>query len=279
LWPVRLKDNHSLVAVIGPIDPLRAFRALRSAGSRITQTARPDHMTLNQRSLRSYSALMSHAFLHAAVAPSRGIRGGDVDQHAGRAIALAAALGLPPTPYLADAEVQRFSEFDASGGQIRSLVVTRSGLLEMLWALEQLPTEDGSWAVRAVDACTQLARFARLVAGEDYGRILGSTPLSRRLHSRVDWALGVLPTTAGPNGMRGWRDILVVGDQPERASGQVYGFMPPTGYGADSLFGQRRSLKPKVILEVMLDEWLRANGYLYFGPAVERTVDKALRDS
>jgi hypothetical protein len=30
---------------------------------------------------------------------------------------------------------------DATGSQTRSLVVTRSGL-EMLWALEQLPTAD-----------------------------------------------------------------------------------------------------------------------------------------
>lgn len=264
------------MALVGPIDPFRAFRALRSAGARVAQATRADHMTLNQLSLRSYSALMTHAFLHAAVAPSRGIQGGDVDDYAERAAAIAGALGLPPTPQLADPDMMRFSDFDESGGEECSLVVSRHGLLEMLWALEQLPTDDGAWAVRAVDACAQLARFAALVAGEDYGCILGGSRLSRRLHSRVDWTLGVLPTTAGPDGMRGWRDIIVAGEQPERATGVAFGFMPVRGYGTDALFGVKRSLRPGAIVKVMLDEWLRANGYLRVGSAVDRTVDGAL---
>ena len=45
----------------------------------------------------------------------------------------------------------------------------------------------------------------------------------RHLHSRVDWTLGVAVTTAGSDGARGWRDILVVGDPPDRASGPAYG--------------------------------------------------------
>ena len=155
-------------------------------------------------------------------------------------------------------------------------MVTRSGVLELLWALEQLPTADDAWAVRAIDACTQLARFAQVVGGDDYGRLLATSRWRRRVHARVDWMLGVAVTTAGDTGTRGWRDILVVGEQPDRASGHAYGSMSPAGYGTDRLRGVKRSLAPAAIASVMLDDWLRANGYLRTTSAVEATVAAAI---
>ena len=220
--------------------------------------------------------VMSHAFLHAAVAPSRRIRRGSADEFADRAAALAAALGLSAVPFLADAESHRFAEMDATGSPARSLVVTRSGVLAMLWALEQLPTPNNARAVRAIDACTQLARFARLVSGDDYGQLLATSRWRRRAHSRVDWMLGVAVTTAGSTGTRGWRDILLPGAQPDRASGHVYGSMSPHGYGTDKLRGVKRSLEPTAIVRVMLEEWLHANGYLRTTSAVDATVAAAV---
>lgn len=254
----------------------RGFGALRSAVTRVTRAARADHATLNERTQRTYGVVMSHAFLHAAVAPSRRIRPGTADELAEHAAALAGALGLPTVPYLADADSQRFAEIDAAGSQIRLLVVTRSGVIEMLWALEQVPTADDAWAVRAVDACTQLARFARVVRGDDYARLLATSAWRRRLHRRVDWMLGVAVSTTGSTGMRGWRDILVPGEQPDRASGHAYGFMSPYGYGTDRLRGIKRSLQPATIVTVMLEEWLRANGYLRTTNAIEATVVAAI---
>jgi hypothetical protein len=264
------------VAIFGPLDPSRALGALRSGAARLARAAKADHMTLNQRSLGSYSGPMSHAFLHAAVAPSRRIRPGTVDQLAERAAALAATLGLSATPRFADAESHRFVEEDEAGSLYRSLLVTRTGVLEMLWALEQVRTHDGALAVRAVDACAQLARFARVVGSDDYGFLLGKSRWSRLLHSRTDWALGVTLSTDGETGQRGWRDIDVIGAEPDRASGHVYGSMSPSGYGADKLRGVKRSLPSEQILRIMLDEWLHANGYLRTSGAVGRTVDAAM---
>lgn len=121
------------------------------------------------------------------------------------------------------------------GGPDPLPLMTRSGVLEMLWALQQTPTEDDAWAVHAVDACAQLARFARIAGSDDYGCLLGHSRWSHLRHSRVDWALGVTPTTASNTGQRGWRDIVVVGPQPDRASGHAFGFIPPSGYGAGKL--------------------------------------------
>lgn len=263
------------MSALGPLDPFRAFGALRAAVARLARAARADHGTLNERTQRTYGAVMTHAFLHAAVAPSRRIRPGTGDELAERAAALAGALGLPTIPYLAGADSHRFAEIDAGGSQIRSLTVTRSGVLEMLWALEQIPTADDAWAVRAVDACTQLVRFARLVSGDDYGQLLATSQWRRRVHSRVDWMLGVAVSTAGSTGERGWRDILLVGEQPDCASGHAYGLMNPYGYGTDRLRGARRSLEPPAIVPVMLEEWLRA-GYLRTPNAVEATVVAAI---
>jgi hypothetical protein len=67
--------------------------------------------------------------------------------------------------------------------------------------------------------------------------------------------LGVAVTTAGSTGTGGWRDILIPGAQPDRASGHVYGSMNPFGYGTDKLCGVKRSLEPAVIVRVMLDAW------------------------
>ena len=264
------------MSALGPLDPFRALSALRSLIARVTRAAKADHTTLNERTQRTYGVLMSHAFLHVAVAPSRRIRPGSADKFANSAAALAGALGLPVVPLLADAGSQRFAEIDAAGSQIRSLVVTRSGVIEMLWALEQHPTADGAWAVRAVDACTQLARFAQLVGDDDYQQLLATSRWRRRVHSRVDWMLGVAVTTADSNGTRGWRDILVPGEQPDRASGHAYGFMSPYGYGTDRLRGVKRSLEPAAIVRVMLEEWLRANGYLRTTNAVKATVAAAI---
>ncbi len=222
---------------------------------------------------------MTHAFLHAAVAPSRRIRLDSSDHLVERAAVLAAALDLPTVPYLAGVDSQRFAEDDDTGAHARSLLVTRSGVLEMLWALQQTPTEDDAWAVHAVDACAQLARFARIVGSDDYGCLLGHSRWSHLRHSRVDWALGVTPTTASNTGQRGWRDIVVVGPQPDRASGHAFGFIPPSGYGAGKLWGVKRSLAPEQIVRLMLDEWLRANGYLRVSNAVERTVEAAIAAS
>lgn len=268
------------MSTLGPLDPFRALGALRSAIRRLSRAARADHTTLNERSQRTYGVPMTHAFLHAAVAPSRRIRPRSPEEFVERSAALAEALGLPAIPHFAEASIQRFAEADATGSQARSLHVTRSGVIEMLWALEQVPTADDAWDVRAVDAGVQLARFARVVAGDDYARLLASLPWRRRVHSRVDWTLGVAVTTAGSDGTRGWRDILVVGDQPDRASGHDYGHMSPYGYGGDRLRGVKRSLDPAVIVTVLLEDWLRANGYLRATSAVDvrRHGDGTVRD-
>ncbi len=67
----------------------------------------------------------------------------------------------------------------------------------------------------------------------------------------------------------------MAGPQPDRASGHDYGFMPPSGYGASTLRGVARSLESRFILNVLLDEWLQANGYLRTQAAVDSTVDAA----
>ncbi len=172
--------------------------------------------------------------------------------------------------------VERSTRECKEGDDARQLVVTSSAMLELLWSLEQLPTADAAWAVRALDASVALGRFAEIVADDTYGRMLGASRASRVLHTRIDWTIGVMPTTAAENGPRGWRDILVVGQQPERATEHVYGFMPPAGYGGDELRNIRRTTNPSVVLEVVLNEWLRANGYLRFDAAVSQTVERAM---
>jgi hypothetical protein len=52
--------------------------------------------------------------------------------------------------------------------------------------------------------------------------------------------------------------------------------MSPHGYGGDRLRGVKRSLDPEVIITVLLEDWLRANGYLRTTSAVEATVAAAI---
>lgn len=265
--------------ILSPIDPLRLPQMLRSAASAITRAVRADHITLNQRSLRSYSGVSTHAYLHAAVAPSRRIRPLGADAFADAAASFAESLGLPHVPTMAGTGSQRFETPGDDGAPTRELFLTRSGVVELLWALEQRQTDDASWSVSALDACAALARFTELIRGEGYGRMLGQSRWSQRWHSRVDWSLGVLPSTMRENGPRGWRDIVVEGPQPDRATNQAFGFMPPHGYGAQRLWNVKRSLDAHEVLQTLLCEWLQANGYLHTGSAVQRTIDAALASS
>jgi hypothetical protein len=52
--------------------------------------------------------------------------------------------------------------------------------------------------------------------------------------------------------------------------------MTPHGYGSDRLRGAKRSLEPATIVTVLLEEWLRANGYLRTTAAVTTTVAAAI---
>lgn len=273
---VRNTPDDARMPLVGPPDPLRLLRIAQTASGAIAHRLRADHTTLNHRSLRSYSGTTVHAYLHAAVAPSRRIRpiGGDV--MADLAASMAASLDLPPTPTTAGADGQRFEVKD-DGSPTRTLFITSSGVLEMLWALQQSPTEDAAWSVSALDACAALARFVTLVQGASYGSMIRSSRWRKLVDPRVDWCIGVTPTAKTENGPRGWRDILLVGEQPDRATDHAYGFMPPAGYGAQRLHNVQRSLSSEVILQTLLTEWLQVNGYLRTGAAVERTIAAALR--
>jgi len=260
---------------LAPLDPLRLLSSARSGVARARDTLRADHMTLNQRSLRSYSSVMTHAFLHAAVAPTRRLRQPSVD-FIEIASVLAQRLDLPAVPHLASAGMHRFVVPDEVGSHARTLTVNASGLVEMLWALEQLPTSDGAWAINAVEPCTQLARFATLVASEDYGRLLGRSWVARRLHMRVDWVLGITMTSAKEGTGRGWRDIILPDSVLERATGHEFGFMPPGGYGASRLRNVRRTESPNAVVTILLEEWLQANGYFRINAAVEQITETAV---
>jgi hypothetical protein len=172
--------------------------------------------------------------------------------------------------------MQRFVVPDEVGSHARSLTVNSSGLVEMLWALEQLPTSDGAWAINAIEPCTQLARFATLVASEDYGRLLGRSWVARRLHMRVDWALGITMTSAKDGTGRGWRDIILPDAAPERATGHEFGYMPPAGYGASRLRNVRRTQSSTTLVAILLEEWLQANGYFHINAAVAQIAETAV---
>jgi hypothetical protein len=99
--------------ILGPLDPLRLLGAASSGVARLTRAAKADHTTIDQRSVRVYSGTMTHAFLHAAVAPSRRIRPATADQLGEFAARLARGLGLPGVPYLAGSDSQRSSKSTA----------------------------------------------------------------------------------------------------------------------------------------------------------------------
>jgi hypothetical protein len=276
---VRCSHNDASMP-LGPVDPLRLLSSMlqmsQSASRSVMRKLRADHTTLHERSLRSYSGVMAHAYLHAAIAPSRRIRPLNGDAMADVAALLSQSLGLPSTPAMAGPHSQRFETTDDADSPTRTLFVTSSGVLEMLWALKQTPTDDASWSISALDACAALARFTTLVQGAVYRNILGRSHWSRYLHSRVDWSLGVMPSAMRENGPRGWRDIIVVGPQPGRATNHVYGFLPAAGYGATRLHNVKCSLDTREVLRTLLAEWLQANGYLRTSPAIDRTIDAAL---
>src|SRR3954447_22266648 len=50
---VRLRVDDPRVSALGPLDPFRAFGALRSAVARLARAARADHGTLNERTQRT----------------------------------------------------------------------------------------------------------------------------------------------------------------------------------------------------------------------------------
>ncbi len=246
---------------IAPFDPLRLIGGARSLAAAAQRAIRADHATLNQRSVRSCSAPMTHAFLYAGVAPARRVRRPSRDFGV-LASALASRLNLPPLPHLASAQMQRFVALDQEGSYARSLEIRTSGMVELLWALVQLPTPDGAWALDASEACRQLAAFASLIGSDEYARLLGRSRLARRHGRRVDWVLAVTVTSRNDGSGRGWRDIIAPGHALARATGHEFGFMPPAPYGASRLRNVRRSESPRAIVTVLLEEWLLANGYL-----------------
>jgi hypothetical protein len=260
---------------IAPLDPIRLLASARSGLAKTRDALRSDHMTLNERSLRTYSSLMTHAFLHAAVAPARRLRRPSADFIEVGA-ALAQRLDLPTVPHMASAEMHRFVASDESDTQSRTLTVRASGLVEMLWALEQLPTGDGAWAINAIEPCMQLARFASLIASDDYGRLVSRSRLGRRRHMRVDWSLGITMTSAKEGVGRGWRDIILPDTTLERATGHEFGFMPPSGYGSARLRNVKRTESPNAVVGILLEEWLQANGYFHVEAAVKRVAEAAV---
>jgi hypothetical protein len=107
--------------ILGPLDPFRTLSSLKSGTARIARAMRADHATLNERSMRTHSGVMTYAFLHAAAALSRRIRPGSTDDLVERAAVLASDLGLPTVPAVdACSQLARFVDIVRSDTYLRA---------------------------------------------------------------------------------------------------------------------------------------------------------------
>lgn len=244
----------------------------------LTRLARPDHSTLYRMRCRVDAGRMPRPYVHVAVAPRRRLRrqlNGDFSRAARTFVVSAFPKVFPAEPVLSTRELVRFQVPPDLGEPMDWLVeLSPSGLVEILWILPvRMSNEDV--LVPIVDIGRAVRTLAATVERGEYGRLFRRPFLARR--RRVDWFVNV---TGGwsENGYTEWTGVLFPGrEPPARASGHR-AFSPVNGYGVEALRSKRQSTEPMKIVEPVLADFLRENGFLDYAEALEDSLE-ALRGS
>lgn len=264
------------MAILGPLNPLELARSGGRLVSAAAQRVRPDHQAIAMRTVRFSPQNMTRLYLYVVVAPSRFAPRPFDDGQVRRARGFVAAAfpgvfdDIPTsaeehtTLFTVDSEQDHYRE--------RALYVHRTGLIELLWALDYGQTED-ALVLDSVEMACVIVRLASAVARAPYAE-LSRAGRGRRRFARVDWWFHAATAISTATGPRTWTALRFPGAEPPRAK-HDWAAAPPGGYGYEQLLNSRRSRPPEQIARTFLIEFLRANGYYEFGGAVEEILTEA----
>jgi hypothetical protein len=215
---------------------------------------------------------MTRHYLYVALAPSRSAtrRADDRSVSRAREFARLALPGVfPDQPSYSDRDLVVFTAGDGVTGPARRLTVHRTGLVELLWAVD-LDDDDGRLMLPIMDVLQPVLALAAAAATPEYSQ-LGTLARPWRRLGKLDWWIAVttdVPTSDGPIA---WSGVLFPCDPPAR-SAHDRGQMPPGGYGADALRSLRRRKAIDRVPRVLLGELLQANGYFEADAVIEHTL-------
>lgn len=247
----------------------------RAAGAALRRV-RPDHRAISLRQIRVHPDAMARHYLYVSVAPSRWAMRPSDDEAVARAQAFAARIfpgvfASRPASSNADVVVFRSDSGEESSVWERRLLVHRTGLVELLWAVDLVSMPDGDGELLPIlDVLRPLQALATGVATAEYAR-LSRLHCPWRRFARVDWWLAVTTSTATQTGPRCWRGVSFPGAAPERSQ-HDRGYMPRGGYGDRALKSSSRRGAPGRVPVVLLRELLQANGYFNADAAVAETL-------
>jgi hypothetical protein len=221
---------------------------------------------------------MPRPYVHVAVAPSRRLRkqlNGDFPRAAQAFVASVFPNVFPDYPVLSTRELVRFQVPPDLAQPMDYLIeLSPTGLVEILWILP-IRTPDDHVLLPIVEVGRAIWTLAGAVQEGDYGRLFRRPSMARR--RRVDWFVNV---TGGwsEDGYKEWTHVVFPGrEPPTRATGHR-AFSPVNGYGVEALRSKRQSTEPTKVVDPVLNDFLRENGFLDYGRALEDSLE-AIRGS
>jgi hypothetical protein len=224
-------------------------------------------------------ASMTHFFFYVVVAPSRSAPRAFDDGQVGRSrdfVTAAFPDVFAQTPVWADDRLTLFAVEDRDGGRLHQLYIHRTGLIELLWPLTPLQSEEDD-STRVLDAGEIVRVVDQLVGAvaSDVYRGISHAGRGRRRVARVDWWFQLAGSVSGDTGQCPWTALRFAGEAPPRAA-HHWPAAPIYGYAGEQLASVRRDMPAREIAAILLSEIVKANGYYDFAARVEHTVTASL---
>lgn len=261
--------------VLGPVNPVELLRAARAGAKSAARRLQPDHRTITVRSVRFSPQNMVRLYLYVVVAPSRFAPRHFDDRQVARARAFAshAFPGVfEAVPRSAEEAMTLFAVEGDDHLRERALYVHRTGLVELLWALDYEDTGE-NLAIALEEMASVVIRMAAAIARPPYAE-LSRAGRGRRRRARVDWWFHVATNISAASGSRSWTELKFSAEMPPRAR-HDWAAAPADGYGWERLRNSRRNRRPEDVARSFLAEFLTANGYYEFSEALENTIAEA----
>jgi hypothetical protein len=264
-----------LSSPLPPSEVGSVLKYLRAAVRWIARLAKADHSTLYGMRWRVDAGRMPRPYVHVAVAPSRRLRkklNGDFPTAARGFVASVFPDVFPKHPVLSTREIVRFQVPSDLGKPMDYLIeLSPTGLVEILWIL-RMEASDDHLRLPMVDVGGTVWNLADAVQRGHYGRLFPRRSLARR--KRIDWFVNVTGAWS-EDGYKEWNDVSFPGSEPSMRATGHRAFSPVNGYGVEALRSMRQSTDPSKIVDPVLNDFLRENGFIDYAQTLEELMQAA----
>ena len=274
-----------VIGVIGALAVAAVGAALKwgkTALAAVMRRVRPDHRTLNAHPAwalvaSGVSGNRSALRVLVACAPSRSLRPASIDPDLAIQFIHSSFPGLfPDEPTLSlPREGVKFTISPDGSPSDGFAWAWASGRVDLSAIISMEPGSDGRFVIPVLEILRPIALMAEAVSGPAYSRVYGKTRSG--LPRRFDWFIAVSTDLVRPEdgATVPWSDLEFPGRRPKRAGASQYPFCPPAGYASSLLRNWNPRRPVSELLALLLDDFLKQNGYHAIGDAVADTVEAA----